>query len=251
MPLETVVESLDAVPEAARGAYVERNGKFVLDVELPDVEGLKKALNSERGARGALEKKIKTWESLGKSPDEIAELTAKAQKDAEESARKAGDFDGILKQHQEKWGTERSSLLSKAEAIAAERDSALNVARKAVVDADLKSSLVNNKATSSGMSLLPQILGSRVKTEFVDGEFQFTILAADGKTPLVGNGTAGSATFDDLVKEARTSFPDLFEGSGAGGGGKSSRDAGGAGGSNLMKLPPVERMEAARAQQRR
>ena len=37
MPLQLSVEKLDALAENLRGAYVEKDGKFVLDVELPDV----------------------------------------------------------------------------------------------------------------------------------------------------------------------------------------------------------------------
>ena len=43
-------------------------------------------------------------------------------------------------------------------------------------------------------------------------------MAADGE-PMAGTAAGGVATIDDLVQEAVKSFPALFEGTGAGGGG--------------------------------
>jgi hypothetical protein len=246
MALEAVVDSLESVSEALRGEYVEKEGKFYLNLNngdaLPFVAGLKSAVASERGTRAALEKKIKGWESIGKSPEEISELVSKATKDAEELARKAGDFDGIRKQLEDKFTAEKTT-------IAGERDTAVSAARKAIVDAGLAQSLAKAKATASGQQLLTKILGERVKTEFADGEFRFTVLAADGRTPLVGTGEGGHATFDDLVKETVKSFPELFEGSGAGGGGKSPREGTGGSGltitqAELTAMSPKERAAA-------
>lgn len=220
MPLPLTVESLDSVPEPFRGEYTEKDGKFHLSVDgLEEAfvpREVHKAANNEAAN---YRRQLAQWKALGKSPDEIAELTTKAQKEAEEAARKAGDFDGILKQHQDKWQEERSALST-------QRDSALSIARRAVVDSGLKSALVNAKVTAEGLALLPKILGERVNTEFEGDEFKFTVLAADGRTPLVG-ANGGSGSFDDLVKEATKNFPSLFEGSGAGGGGKPTKDGGG------------------------
>jgi len=226
MALQAVVDSIDAVPEALRGEYAEKDGKFYLNLEggdaLPFVAGLRTALDTERNVNKTTKEAIAAWKKIGKTPEEIADLV-KAKNEAEEkAAREAGNFDGILKQHQTKWDGERTTLQS-------ERDGALSVARSAVVDSNLKSALAGAKATAEGFAALPKLLGDRVKTDFVNGEFTTTILQADGKTPMIGSGANGTATFDDLVKDAVKTFPSLFEGSGAGGGGKSPKDAGGSG----------------------
>jgi hypothetical protein len=49
-------------------------------------------------------------------------------------------------------------------------------------------------------------------------------MAADGETPMAGTGADGTATIDDLVKEAVAKYPSLFKASGAGGGGKNPRE---------------------------
>lgn len=224
MALEAVVDDLESVAEPFRTEYEKgQDGKFYLNLNngdaLPFVAGLRTSLQSERGRAGQFEKQIKDWKALGKSPAEIQEMIVAAETAAQEAARKAGDFDGILKQHQDKWQEERNALST-------QRDSALSIARRAVVDSGLKSALVNAKATAEGLALLPKILGERVNTEFEGDEFKFTVLAADGRTPLVG-ANGGTGSFDDLVKEAMKNFPSLFEGSGAGGGGKPTKDGGG------------------------
>lgn len=227
MPLQAVVDSIEAVPEALRSEYAAgQDGKFYLNLEggdaLPFVAGLRTALETERTTNKTTKDAIAAWKKIGKTPEEIAELV-KAKNDAEEkAARDAGNFDGILNQHKSVWDGEKKTLVT-------ERDTAVNVARSAVVDSGIKSALVTAKATAEGVALLPKILGDRVKTEFANGEFVTTIVQADGKTPMIGSGANGTATFDDLVKDAVKNFPSLFEGSGAGGGGKPPRDTGGSG----------------------
>jgi DNA-binding transcriptional MerR regulator len=228
MPLAAVVDSLDTIPEAARGAYVEKEGKFVLDFDVPDVTGLKKALESERGANKAVKDKIAAWEKLGVSPEDIEQRLEAERKKAEEAALKAGKFDEVLATHLGKAKQEKDAEVGKA---TKERDAALNVARSAVLNTSLATALTKAKATATGMTALPKLIGDRVKIDFDDaGQAKASIFEADGKTPMVGNGSGGLATFDDLVSEAKKEFSDLFEGSGSGSGKEPNgtrRDAGG------------------------
>lgn len=59
MPLPLTADTLDAIPEPLRTAYVEKDGKFVLDAEVPDVAGLKSALQKERDRADLAEKAAK------------------------------------------------------------------------------------------------------------------------------------------------------------------------------------------------
>lgn len=250
MALAPTVDSLDSIPENLRGAYVADGDKFKLDVEFEDVDGLKKALASERGMNKAAKDKVAKWEKLGVSPEDIEQRLADERKKAEDAALKAGKFDEVLATHLGKAKQERDAAVNAADK---QRDSALGIARRAIVDTHVGSALAKQKATTSGLSLLPNVLGSRVQLEFGDdGKETISILEADGKTPMVGNGPNGLATFDDLVKDAVKNFPDLFEGSGAGGGGTSSKtNAGGAGGKTITRaefyaLGPMEKAAKAK-----
>ncbi len=248
MALQAIVDSVDALPEAIRGEYTKAaDGKFHLNIEggdnLPFVSGLKTALQSERALRAKHESAVKSWEKLGKTPDEISEMLAAIEAEGTDKLKKKGDFDALLKQHQDKWNGEKTAL----EKRLAGRDAA---ARTAIVDSAVQSALAKAKATSEGLELLVERLGRRVNLEIDDdGKRAVSIMQADGKTPLAGSGADGTATFDDLVKEAIKQYPSLFEGTGAGGGGKPPREgAGGAGGKTMTraefeKLGPVERAD--------
>src|ERR1700751_2111090 len=119
MALALNVDSLDAVNENLRPLYVEKDGKFVLDVDgIEDTSALKGALQKERKEREAKERQIKAWEKLGKTPDDIAELLeAQQARDLSEAERK-GEWDKLKAQMNTAHQTE---LAKKDESISAMR----------------------------------------------------------------------------------------------------------------------------------
>lgn len=243
MPLQLVVDKLDSVPEPLRAEYTEKDGKFHLNVDgLEDTGGLKTALQKERDARKAAEKEIAAWKKSGKSAEEIAELVAAQTKADEEAARKAGNFDALLKQHKEKSDAEIAQAR-------AERDAAFGSERSAIIENRVMTALTKAKATTEGMDLLTERLGKRIHIETVDGKRVTTIMQTDGKTPLAGSNADGSASYDDLVTEAKKAWPSLFEGTGAGGGGKQPNASGGKQGDKTItraeydKLSPHEQRQ--------
>lgn len=231
MPLAAVVDSIDAVPEALRGEYAEKDGKFYLNIEGVDnhhaVANLKGALGKERAANKGLKDLKDKYEALGLSHEEIADLISKNEAAAAEALRKKGDVEGILKQHQTKWEKEKGELT-------AALDGANTAARVAIVDASITTGLNKAKATAEGMMLLPSILGKRVDLKIVNGKPAYKILNTDGE-PMAGTAPDGLATYDDLIAEAKKLFPSLFEGSGAGGGGSPHKAAGGNGAVSMTK----------------
>lgn len=227
MPLHLIVDDLETVPDALRGEYTEKDGKFHLNVEgLEDTSGLKSALQKERGSRGALEKQMKSWQGLGKTPEEIAELLQKQADEEAERAKKSGDFASIMKQKESAWEKEKADII-------AERDVARSSERSAVVSERLLGALTKAGVTEEGSELLPERLSNRIKFETVDGKRVLKIMQADGETPLAGKGADGTATMDDLVAEAITKYPSLFKGEGRGGSGKPPQH--GSGGSGVSK----------------
>jgi hypothetical protein len=109
-----------------------------------------------------------------------------------------------------------------------ETRAALNDAR---IDHAIAMTLVTAKATQTGLALLPLALKSRISVETTDGKPTFRITGADGAA-MAGSGPSGEATFSDLAKELIATYPDLIQGTGAGGGGASGR------GSRSNGLPP-------------
>jgi hypothetical protein len=226
MPLNLIVENLDNVPAEQHAFYAEKGGKFHLDVVDLDayfesrVVGLKSALVAER-------ENNKLLKNLGRAPSEIAALIA----DAEMVSTRLANIDVVIKQHQDKHELEKSELLNQ---VKASHDSERSVIREAVLGAGL----ANARATPEGLSLLTERLGERVKLDTVEGKRVLTIMQADGETPMFGK-DGKAATFGDLIEASKKEFPSLFEGSGAGGGGRSSRD----GGSRLAVDKTINRAE--------
>lgn len=234
LPLST--DNIESVPEAARALYQERDGKFFLPVDgVEDTAGLKSALEKERKQARELEKKVKRWDALGKTDEEIAELL-KAQEEAEaKRAKDAGDTEAILKQHQDKWQKERAALEAELNASRASE-------RNAIIENSIMSALSKASATEEGVDLLPDRLAARIKFDTEGGKRVVRIMQPDGETPMAGSGKDGLATFDDLVKEATAKWPSLFKGSGAGGGGMSPKQsAGGAGGKKRSEMSAAEK----------
>lgn len=229
MALQYTVENLDDVPEAIRGEYVEKDGKFVLGVEgIKDGSGLETALAAERKRARELEAKVKKWDKLGKSDAEIAEMLAAAEEAERKKAEDEGNFDKILGQHRDKWAKERAD-------IEAELNAARASERSAIIGTSVMASLTKAGATEEGVDLLPERLSARIKFETEDGKRVLKIMQADGETPMAGSGKDGLATFDDLAKEALTKWPSLFKGSGSGGSGAVPGRPGAKGGKTLTR----------------
>lgn len=244
MALQAVVDSLEKIPEALKAEYTKGDdGKFRLAVEgLPqpeDTTGLKSALAAERKLRADAATKVKAWDALGKSPEEIQNMLSTAEAEALEKSKKKGDFDSILKQHTEKSEKDKA-------AVVAERDEARSFAQNAVRSTGIQGALAKSKATPEGLDLLVERLGQRVQVEISGGKATTKIMSADGTTPMAGSGPDGSATYDDLVKEAVKQYPSLFEGTGAGGGGKPPKNGAGGSGKTISRsdfeaLGPLDR----------
>lgn len=205
MPLNYTVGSLDTIAPEHQCLYVEREGTFYLDVDADEMlavhaSGLKKALETER----ANNKLIK---ALGRAPSELAALIA----DAETVSEKLAAMDTTVQQREASWALEKAELESK---IATSKKSEIGIIR----DVLLETGLDRAKATAEGKSLLKDMLADRVRLD-VDGENRtLTILTEDGAPKL--NAAGKPATFADLVADSIKAYPSMFEGTGAGGGGK-------------------------------
>ena len=73
--VELKKEGWEQLPDAIKELYQEKDGTYTLEIEgLEDTSGLKSALEKERANVKERDKKIKAWETLGKTPEEIAAL---------------------------------------------------------------------------------------------------------------------------------------------------------------------------------
>src|SRR5829696_4235111 len=239
MSLPFLSETLDAIPEAARSFYEEADGKFKLKIEgLEDTAGLKSALQAERTRAKDFEKAAKRWSGL--DFDEVQTILREREDAKLKTAKETGDFDTILNQHKSKWQLE-------LDAVKAERDALAVAERAATVGNTLINALAKAGVTEEGLELLQDRLARRIKSETADGKRLHRVMAADGVTPLAGTASDGFATLDDLVGEARNTYPSLFKGTGAGGSGTPPNKAGGTGTATITRKTFETMSPAARA----
>ena len=92
-PIEISYDTMNAVPEAFRGLYSERDGKAVLTgvnglKTIHDVNNVQEALRKERNDHAAVRDALKAWKGLGDEPTEIqARLDRMAELEAAAGAK--------------------------------------------------------------------------------------------------------------------------------------------------------------------
>lgn len=220
MPLQLIVDSLDTIPEPMRASYVAHEGKFRLDLDgYEDPANLKSALQKERDAAKAATKQAKAWADLGKSPEEISAMLAKAAQEEEAALKGAGQWDKL-----------KAQMLDQHKAEIGKRDEALTKSRarleRHLVDAQAVAAIAAHKGVAA--LLLPHVKAA-VKVVEEGDELVVRVVDAAGNPRVNAKGEfLGIA---DLVGEMRQDviFGRAFEPSGATGGG--SKDTPGAGAS--------------------
>ena len=202
MPLPLVADTLDAIPEPLRGAYVEREGKFHLDAEVEDVTGLKNTVATTRGERDAARRAAKdAAEKLaaleaereaaaaGLTAEKLAEITRKA----EEKFKPALDENATLKQQ----------------------------LRALRLDGAMK-----------GMLAKHDVIDPDAAWKIVGEDFDLT---DDGQPILKSDPTADLAAH--ITGTLKTKYPFLYKGTQAAGGGAAGQSGAGRGGA---AKPPTE-----------
>jgi hypothetical protein len=103
----------------------------------------------------------------------------------------------------ENWPKERAALETELQAT--------RISERAATMERLAYALSRVGATPAGLDLLNYHFDKRIRIETVDGKRTVQILQADGAMPMVGRANDGTATFDDLAKEAHRQYPSLFQ----------------------------------------
>ena len=221
-----VVDSLDAVPERARGLYTADGDKF----KYTDTGGLRNSLQSARNERDAARREAasaEAWKKLGKTPEEIEALLEKERTAEEEKARAEGNWDSLKTQMEDNHNTalaEKDKRINKLE----------NTLKGTLIDSGLKSALADPEVEGNPLYLLPHLRG-RVKFEETDEGFTTVVLREDGSPML--NGQNLPATLKDLALEFRSDekWASAFKGLNQSGGGATGGNQGGGAGGGTKK----------------
>src|SRR3954468_12698738 len=96
MALKAIVDSLEVVPEAVRGEYEAKDGKFVLKIEgAEDVSGLKANRDQILGEKQRATAELEKYKALGLPPEKIKELSEAAAKAEEDRQKQEGNWDTL------------------------------------------------------------------------------------------------------------------------------------------------------------
>lgn len=218
MPLPLVTDSLDAIPEAARGAFVERDGKFHLDATITDPSAALTAKNAELIARN---KQLAARAAVigERTPEEVTADLEFAAAQREKAAKDAGDFESLKTQLVTATNAEKAKLTARIEQVEKKLFKVLgsSVAERAITDKGIKAKV-----------LLPHVL-PYIKIVEHDGEYAAQVVDDAGK-PRIADGQATPMTIEQLVDEfvANPDFAGIVPASGVSGGG--ARNDGGQGG---------------------
>lgn len=225
MALKFMLDSLDGVGDDAKALYVEKDGKYILDLEGADeFTSAKSALENSRKTERMLKQQVAKWEKLGKSPDEIAELTAKAEQAEEQSLTKAGDWEKLRLQMVEKQTAEIKTLNEKYSALEARH-------REKTITAEATARIAEAKGN---VKLLLPIIEKFVR---LDDEGH-TVIVVDEKGDRRINAQGRDLTIAELVTELKSSddYGQAFI-SNAQGSGKNPSLSGTAGSSGNGQIP--------------
>jgi len=236
--LALVVDKIDAVPEALRGAYVEDGGKFRLNADVEDVSGLK-AKNAELlGKNKTLTERTKI---LGdRTAEDVQADLELAAKTREDKAKAEGNFEAMKSQLIATTNAEKEKLLGRTKKI---EGKLFDVLAKREAESALTAAGGNAKV------MLPHILPF-IKVVEHDDDFTAQVVDAKG-TPRIADGQATPMTIAQLVEEfkADATFGDNFKASDvAGSGARTETGARGAGGIVIIpkdaSVPEYRRMKA-------
>ncbi len=114
MPLQVKLDNLEGLDESLHSLYTQTDDGYKLDLSDPEnvaeVSGLSKAIKSERQLHKEAAAKLKTWQALGKTPEEIQEMLQAAEDQENSSLRNEGKLDEILAKHQQKFKEQQAAL---------------------------------------------------------------------------------------------------------------------------------------------
>ncbi|MCO4316334.1 hypothetical protein M8997_003995 [Phyllobacterium sp. 21LDTY02-6] len=230
MALKAILASLEGVDDATKALYVEKDGKFVLDVEpvdgfsLEDVSGLKTALGKERTTREKLEKDVVKFKDL--DPDKAR--TALLELEELKKLDPASEADKIANT---KFEAAKAQLLQKHEGEMGEIKT-----RNGFLESQIGALLIDNAATlalaeaKGSVDLLLPHVRAHTRVKEIDGKFVVEVVDKDGNAKIADSkGTP--MDIKGLVAEMRQSdtFGRAFEASGNTGTGKQPGNGGGGG----------------------
>jgi len=223
MALKMLVEKIDDVEEANRPLYVEKDGKFRLDVDgYEDIAPLKAQLTRVNRENASRRVAVERFEKLGKTADELEEILAQFDEMREkiEAGHKPEDLDLIRKQAAETATKEAAKAIKKAQdeatTAAQERDAIRTQYERSATNTAVLAAITEHKGN---LKLLEHRVLHYVRPKQEDGRLRLRVVDDNGEERF--NSKGEPMTPSELVAEMaqQDEFAGAFAGSGNSGGG--------------------------------
>lgn len=215
--LKAKVTKLDEVQAAFRGAYVEKDGAFVLDaekleaIEWDDREELSGALEHERAERKRLAGEVKKYEGI--DPEKAREAQKRLDALDEKTLIDKGEFDRLLKKRSDEFDTREGEYKTKL-------DEATKQLTKFKLTDKVRAAAVAAGVIQDDVDDVITLTSNRFKLGDKD---QIVVLDKDGDESTL--------TLEKFFgEEFKTAKPKFYGASGAGGSGAPAGGSGGGGG---------------------
>lgn len=246
MALSAILDSLEGISEELKEHYTEKDGKFFLSVtpvsgvSLEDVTGLRSSLQKERQNVSSLKSTLKTFQDLGKSPEEITEALEKLA---------ASDQDGTL---EEKLAALRGQLEDKHSKEISKRDAEnevlLNQLEKALIVGNATSALA--KHGGNVQLLLPHVQSRMHLVKNDEGIYSVRVKDPETGVDRLSTTSDSYMTAGELVQEMSKdkTYLGCFKGSDSSGGGGGTNNLP-AGGRQPWQIPRTEAQDTVKFRQ--
>lgn len=191
MKLKAILENLEGLPEEMHQFYVEKDGKYYLDLDQdirlhPDVAALKNALDRQKTDNKTLKDKVTDLEARVATlpedfdPEEYARLKAAADDDDDDDPKKKKKKDDELTRLHEqritRMKTEHETAIAAKDAEIAEREATIN---RLVVDQSLEEALTAINVKPEFRKAVRSLLRDKVKVGEDDNGNPVAIVETD------------------------------------------------------------------------
>jgi hypothetical protein len=237
--LKAVVTDINSLDEGLRGYYVQKDGKFFLNVtpadgfELDNVQGLKTALGAERNNVAVLREQMKPYEGLDANLARTAierigafgDITPDAARTALETAQRLSAFDPkkeaeqiaetklntIKEQLAAQFGLEKTDLTTKIKSHEETINSLTGQLQGVMRDAAIKTEVAKSNPLDDARDAVELLVAQNVRTRIVDGRYVVEVLDSNGNPRMKDYVQNIPFTVADLVADLRESKSALFK----------------------------------------
>ncbi len=233
------VQKLYVKNEKDNQYYLKLSGDEAAKLATPlqkEVDRLKKHNETVLGEKKTFQDKLKTFESLGKSPEEIIEFYEKNGN---------LDIEALKKSYREEVEGVQNSSKEQISEAEKERNDAFNQLQSYVT----RTTVAELKAKYDLNDLADDVLGNRIRTvPEAEGASQFVVRVFENGDVAYKAGSF--KTPEQLVEEMRVDkrFHGMFNAGTGGGTGGTNRQTNFIGNQNLEGLSPTEKLKIARQQ---